>query len=141
MACTPEPGAICYFMATHKFLTNSEGGYFYRFYPKLSMPAWFTTENPVQADMFNPFTDIKNPQVENTLFGKFSTKYEEKGKYKIILYTHALITFKDLHTPFEESRELRSKLIIDAPAALYKYDFIPNRIYKLTVNTITDITP
>jgi hypothetical protein len=91
--------------------------------------------------MFNPFTDIKNPQVENTLFGKFSTKYEEKGKYKIILYTHALITFKDLHTPFEESRELRSKLIIDAPAALYKYDFIPNRIYKLTVNTITDITP
>ncbi len=124
-------------MATHIMLTNKEGGYFYRFYPKLA-PLRFNDENKLQKDLFNPAPNYSKTNVMASLHGMFKDKYNDNG---LIVEFHSQCTFfiTDNYTGQQEERTLNSKLLIHANDHIYNYPFEVNKIYCITVNEITEI--
>jgi hypothetical protein len=125
-------------MATHKFLTNNEGGYYYRYYPKISkhreMP-----HNPLTRQLnFFPPADIKtNNNIFHELTGKFLKKTNAK-EFIVELECSGEIIFNDHYTKEREERQLKSILLIHVPKIVYDYPFIKDIIYSITYNEVTE---
>lgn len=121
-------------MAKHVYLTNLEGGYFYRIYPKLSQLK-FDDKNPVQADMFNPLPEYGGYYTCKDIYGKFIDKYNDQGLV-VELHSSASILFTCLLTGTQEERILNSRSVIKVPDHIYNYNFIKNNIYSISLKEV-----
>lgn len=127
-------------LATHKYLTNKEGGYFYRFYPKLSRIR-IDGKNTFQATLFNPLPEESTHFTLTDIYGKFIDKYKDGKDLIIIFLWRGEFSLTDLLLNKIEIRTLQSKILITASAEIYNYPFVKNNIYSLSVHEVKDITP
>lgn len=132
-------------MATHKYLKNVEGGYYYRFQPNMPQPVPRVLKDKLlyQTSLFD--LGIRNPPEEprNTmqrvLYGSFQDKYHDKTGYIILLLHQAEFLITDLMTRQQEVRKLSSTLEIEVTPKLYSYSFEKNKIYSITIDEIQEL--
>jgi hypothetical protein len=124
-------------MAKHIYITNTEGGYFYRIYPKL--PRYrIDEENKVQRELFNPPPDVSQSVTVTSLYGKFVDKYHDKD-LMVELLAQASICITCLLTGVQQERKLQSRIIIAVPENIYRFPFIKNRIYSISITSVNEI--
>lgn len=128
-------------MAKHIFITNTDGGYFYRIYPKLARLRFSTDkEKSVQRDMFNPMPTFDTYFTLTTIYGKFIDKYTDKHP-TIELSQKGDFVITCTLTGHQEKRSLQSKILIVVPENLFLFPFEKGKIYSITIDEIKDITP
>lgn len=134
-------GCHPFFMLKHKLIQVTDGGYFYRFYPKLSSPNSFSrdTQKSIQRDLFNPLEAEVKPSIVNSVYGQFQEKYEEKGKYFIRLLSKFEQSLTCLLTSKIEIRTLFSLLEIQVEKDFYNYPFDNKKVYSITVDEIIEL--
>lgn len=130
-------------MAKHLYITNSEGGYFYRFHPKTRKVVTKFKEQK-ELTLFDidyplPPEDQSHDNVAKSLHGKFIDKYHDHKHHTISLHVCAELILTDIFTGIQEIRTLHSEVIIRVPDAIYKYPFVKDKIYLLTVDSITEL--
>lgn len=135
------PG-IVFYMATHKYLKNIEGGYYYRYQPNLPQPIPRLTKDkkPYQTNLFelgirNPVEEARNT-MQRSLTGSFQDKYHDKAGHIILLLHQSEIVLTDLMTGGQEIRKLSSTIEIEVTPKLYSYPFEKNKIYSITIDEI-----
>lgn len=134
-------------MATHKYVFNKEGGYYYRFYPNLPKTITKITdeENPTQLELFaltnkrNQPEDSNHANVARTLSGKFIMKEFDSPHYIVKLLSECEITITDINFKSQETRTLYSILHIAVPPKLYNHAFKDGKLYCLTIDSITEL--
>jgi hypothetical protein len=128
-------------MLKHRFLQVTDGGYFYRFYPKLSPANAYSADKSksIQASLFNPPEVATAPNRFKELYGKFIDKYEEKDCLYILLKSEAEITFICHISNLVEKRELKSLIEIEVNKDFYGFNFIKNKKYALTPESIIEL--
>lgn len=137
------PG-IVFYMATHKYVANIKGGYFYRFYPKLPKTVTKSKDEETQGYLFdmgiyNPGEDITHANTRTEFHGQFIDRIIEKDRHIIILLCQCEYFITDLGTRQQEQRTLSSTIHIHVPVRLYNYDFEKNKIYSITLDEIIEL--
>ncbi len=124
-------------MAVHKYMHNVEGGYWYRFYPKLTVWHEKASEG-TQRELFEgPPMSPKEKKVRS-FYGKFLKKYNDG--YPVIEFEQAgEISIHDYYTHDTETRELVSILVICVPPEIYSYPFMDDKIYMITQTTVHEL--
>lgn len=126
-------------MAKHEFLTVAEGGYFYRFYPKIKQYKPSPRE-PVQRELFfAPLPDHRLTSHHQYLSGRFLTKYFDKNHFTVELQQYGHIIFNDHYTGENEKRELTSILVIHVPDFIYNHNYHKDKIYSIPVNDVIEL--
>lgn len=136
-----ESGVSFYMPLKHRLIANSDGGYFYRFYPRLSSAIGYSKDQlkSIQTSLFNPLPSGGLPNVVHSLYGQFYDKYEEKGKRFIRLLSKAEYSITCELTNNIEIRKLQSFVEIEVDKDFYDYAFDKKKVYSLTVDTITEL--
>lgn len=130
-------------MAKHKYVINKDGGYFYRFYPKLPKAKLLSRDQPAQAKLFsdplpppNPHEDDAHANVKKSIHGVFVHKYIEKDDHCIVLLAQAGILLVDACTNDQEKRLLSSEIHIFVSKDQYNYPFEKDKVYFITTDEI-----
>lgn len=132
--------ALFVFMAKHIYLTNADGGYFYRIYPKIpSLKFKPDNDVSVQAELFNPPPETSGSSVLRNIYGKFIDKYNDKGLTIELLSSGSYCITCNL-TGQQENRILQSKIIVVVNDTIFNYPFIKDKIYSISINEVKEIT-
>lgn len=125
-------------MAIHKFIAVTDGGYFYRFYPKIK-EYHGVPKDGARLLLFAPPPAHHPTKQFFSLFGKFHAKYASKKDFVIELEHSGEITIQCNYTTSIEKRELSSVLIIQVPETMYSYPFVKGKLYSITTDEITEL--
>ena len=123
-------------MAKHKFLSVTDGGYFYRFYPKITKHPEPLRDPLKRLLLFAPPNEVGRVNHLHSLYGKFLCKYHDK-ELIVELEQSGEIIITDYYTEQTEIRTLSSIPLIQVPEHIYAYPFKDHCIYSLTVTEVT----
>lgn len=116
---------------------NLEGGYFYRFYPKVASLRDKKNEAPT-LDLFNPIPSYSGTIVD-TVYGKFVRKDTEKGRKFVELHVAATFFIQDNYIGTTEKRELQSFIHLVVNDELYIYPYEVGKIYTISTTEVKQI--
>jgi hypothetical protein len=119
-------------MSVHKFLQIKEGGYFYRFYPKLkSWPQRDLYDSDTVDESHLPvITDFKS------IDGVFKSKWKDKTGCVIHLQHSGTFGILDHITTQIENRHIQSELHVWVSEDVYAYNFRAGRPYSIYINSV-----